>query len=323
MDDPATLFLGKPVADWLTVRGLELGGTDIQHASLFPVDDDPAMIAWMVADAPENDLRERWRAARRLSATDLLEETDVERLYAQRRAFLAESLEAMQRNDRASVFYSLDLERAATLLHRENPLFEPALPAPDDTLVKRMHDRMFRSALLRARDDAAWEAEEAQAFGTLRAAILASLPPPAEPRLAVAEDGLVWGRAPLRLDLAGGWTDTPPYCLLNGGRVLNVAVDLNGQPPVGVGVRRSWELNQALDSGTNPPSIQAILAPIDDLLLGAKLLGAGGGGFLFMVAKDLEAARRVRAILRDAPPSPRARFYDFRVSSVGLEVTRS
>jgi galactokinase/mevalonate kinase-like predicted kinase len=38
----------------------------------------------------------------------------------------------------------------------------------------------------------------------------------------------------VRFDLAGGWTDTPPYCLEFGGSVLNVAVDLNGQPPVQV-----------------------------------------------------------------------------------------
>jgi hypothetical protein len=42
-----------------------------------------------------------------------------------------------------------------------------------------------------------------------------------------------------------------------------------------------------------------------------------------MVAKDPEAARRIREILRTDPPSPRARFYDFRVSPVGLEVTKS
>ena len=37
-----------------------------------------------------------------------------------------------------------------------------------------------------------------------------------------------------RLDLAGGWTDTPPYCLEYGGKVLNLAVDINGQPPIQV-----------------------------------------------------------------------------------------
>ena len=51
------------------------------------------------------------------------------------------------------------------------------------------------------------------------------------------EDQILWGRSPLRLDLAGGWTDTPPYCLQHGGKVLNLAVNLNGQSPVQVFAR--------------------------------------------------------------------------------------
>ncbi|MEX2442648.1 MAG: hypothetical protein WD492_03520, partial [Alkalispirochaeta sp.] len=40
--------------------------------------------------------------------------------------------------------------------------------------------------------------------------------------------------APVRMDFGGGWTDTPPYTLREGGRVCNVAIDLNGQPPIQV-----------------------------------------------------------------------------------------
>jgi galactokinase/mevalonate kinase-like predicted kinase len=45
----------------------------------------------------------------------------------------------------------------------------------------------------------------------------------------------------VRLDLAGGWTDTPPFCLEAGGTVLNVAVLLNGQPPIQVFIRPTKE----------------------------------------------------------------------------------
>ncbi len=51
-------------------------------------------------------------------------------------------------------------------------------------------------------------------------------------------DEIIWGRASARLDLGGGWTDTPPYALERGGRVINAAVNLNGQPPIHVYVRR-------------------------------------------------------------------------------------
>lgn len=43
---------------------------------------------------------------------------------------------------------------------------------------------------------------------------------------------------PLRIDLAGGWSDTPPICYDNGGAVLNVAVTLDGCRPVVAEVRR-------------------------------------------------------------------------------------
>jgi fucokinase len=57
------------------------------------------------------------------------------------------------------------------------------------------------------------------------------------PKNALRSDEIVWGRAPARLDLGGGWTDTPPYSLEHGGRVINAAVDLNGQPPIQVYAR--------------------------------------------------------------------------------------
>ena len=88
-------------------------------------------------------------------------------------------------------------------------------------------------------------------------------------------------------------------------------------------VRRSWELNQRLDSGTNPPGVQAIMAQVSDWLAGAKLLGAGGGGYLLMYAKDIEAARRVRESLTRQPPNAKARFVGLSLSTTGLQVTRS
>ncbi|RPI92528.1 MAG: hypothetical protein EHM39_13545 [Chloroflexi bacterium] len=88
-------------------------------------------------------------------------------------------------------------------------------------------------------------------------------------------------------------------------------------------IRNSWELNQRLDPGTNPPSVQQILERVSDLLAGAKLLGAGGGGYLLMLAKDREAAVKIRELLAARPPNARARFIEFALSDTGLEVTRS
>ena len=66
-------------------------------------------------------------------------------------------------------------------------------------------------------------------------------------KCAVKLDQIVWARSPVRLDLAGGWTDTPPYTNRYGGAVVNVAVDLNGQSPIQVFVRRTPR------AAANPP----------------------------------------------------------------------
>ena len=88
-------------------------------------------------------------------------------------------------------------------------------------------------------------------------------------------------------------------------------------------VRNSWRLNQRLDSGTNPPAVQAILDSVGDYLAAAKLLGAGGGGYLLMFAKDDEAAARIRQTLTANPPNNLARFVNMSLSDSGLQVTRS
>ena len=88
-------------------------------------------------------------------------------------------------------------------------------------------------------------------------------------------------------------------------------------------VRKTWKQNQLLDEGTNPPAVQALTRQIDDLCLGYKLPGAGGGGYLYMVAKDPEAAARIQKILNENRPNDRARFVDMTLSKKGLEISRS
>jgi galactokinase/mevalonate kinase-like predicted kinase len=88
-------------------------------------------------------------------------------------------------------------------------------------------------------------------------------------------------------------------------------------------VRTSWELNQRLDQGTNPAAVRQMLESVQDYLGACKLLGAGGGGYLLMLAKDAEAAGRIRRVLSERSPNAKARFVDFAVSPTGLQVTRS
>ena len=62
---------------------------------------------------------------------------------------------------------------------------------------------------------------------------------------------------------------------------------------------------------------------VDDLCLGYKLPGAGGGGYLYMIAKDPEAAVRIRQILNDNKLNKNARFVDMTLSTTGLQISRS
>jgi galactokinase/mevalonate kinase-like predicted kinase len=88
-------------------------------------------------------------------------------------------------------------------------------------------------------------------------------------------------------------------------------------------IRKTWQQNQLIDSGTNPDAVRRITELVDDLCLGYKLPGAGGGGYLYMVAKDPEAAARIRQTLTAARPNANARFVEMTLSKKGLQVSRS
>ena len=85
-------------------------------------------------------------------------------------------------------------------------------------------------------------------------------------------------------------------------------------------VSKSWAQNCRLDSGTCPDEVKAIIDSVNDLTLGMKLPGAGGGGYLYMVAKDPEAAAVIRRRLSNRGT---ARFAELAVSTSGLQISRS
>ena len=101
------------------------------------------------------------------------------------------------------------------------------------------------------------------------------------------------------------------------------ALEQNSMNDYGRLVRRSWEFNCRLDSGTNPAKVQELCRRIDDLCLGYKLLGAGGGGYMYMVAKDPDAACRLRRILTEEPLCATSRVVMMSLSANGLQISRS
>ena len=122
----------------------------------------------------------------------------------------------------------------------KNSVYDIAEPEPISDgapLLTRIHDSMFRSELNRLRGRECQTAED-KAFGLLREGLTERvLAERQSPMMSVYNDQIVWGRSPVRIDIAGGWTDTPPYCLMEGGSVVNLAIELNGQPPLQTYVR--------------------------------------------------------------------------------------
>ncbi|MDD2436430.1 MAG: bifunctional fucokinase/fucose-1-phosphate guanylyltransferase [Massilibacteroides sp.] len=244
-NDKRTTFLGKSVEDWFRERNLpEIFFDDIQDAALFPllekVDEIGIVLRWMLNE-PDCEVGARlWLQAEKVSANQILMNADMKRLIAQREMFCARNWPALAANHEKSVFYQLDLKDAAGAFVRH----QLDLPAPlpvDVDLMKRIHDNMFRAEVLHLRNEDFSFFEE-QAFKLLREGLAAFLKNKKQsPHLDVYRDQIVWSRSPVRIDLAGGWTDTPPYCLYVGGNVVNLAIELNGQPPLQVYVKPSKE----------------------------------------------------------------------------------
>ena len=174
--------------------------------------------------------------ARLMSAEEISAEANLRRLTDQRCRFRSINWPALASNHAHSVFYQVDLDDAAREFHQFQ-LPEPPAISHDEPLMTRIHDSMFRSELQR-RNGRPHEAAEARAFALLREGLTSqALLQRQSPRMSVFADQIVWGRAPVRIDIAGGWTDTPPYCLMEGGKVVNLAIELNGQPPLQAYVR--------------------------------------------------------------------------------------
>lgn len=251
-NDPSTSWMERPVAEWFDTRGFRranwsaFAGADLYECPLFPVmnennlDQDFIQWLYMVPDGEEparlQEFRATWLRSRRISCAGIIESANHNRLSAQRQRNLVSALAAMSGNP-SSIFYQIDLGHAASVLRAEKvrvPI--PPLPGTDSMIT--VHDLMFRAACDASPKNEREPNYERKAFAMLRDLMLEGIDGRGvNPVLNARHDQVIWARSPVRLDLAGGWTDTPPYCILNGGKVVNLAVELNGQPPIQVFIR--------------------------------------------------------------------------------------
>ena len=197
------------------------------------------------------DFKKLFGNARLLSAEDISNIANLERLEEQRKMFRKSNWAALAANYKQSIFYQIDLNDAAQEF-AANDIPLPPQVTDDLPLMARIRDNMFRAETERLKNGAEDNKTNEftnNAFALLREGLTSTVLADRQcPKMSVYPDQIVWGRSPVRIDLAGGWTDTPPYCLNEGGNVVNIAIELNGQMPLQTYVRPCKEYHIILRS---------------------------------------------------------------------------
>jgi fucokinase len=79
-------------------------------------------------------------------------------------------------------------------------------------------------------------------------------------------------------------------------------------------MNRHWELNQRMDPHTTNAPVEALLDRARPLIRGAKLAGAGGGGFMIFLARSEQAAAELRSAMNAT---------DWQIARDGLRIQRT
>jgi galactokinase/mevalonate kinase-like predicted kinase len=76
-----------------------------------------------------------------------------------------------------------------------------------------------------------------------------------------------------------------------------------------------WLSKKALDPGSTNPLVELIIARMAPWISAVSLCGAGGGGFMFVVARSKDAKAKIRSVLENHPPIKTGRFFDFEIAT--------
>jgi galactokinase/mevalonate kinase-like predicted kinase len=230
--------LAGEFVQWLV--GAAEGVSPVQQGELLnlPVGRDAPGDGTSQAETTDVDWSAVWLAGPRVSARELGDHADLPALYAQRREHLLRAIPRLLANYEQSVLFRLDLGALAALCRDMPELPDVASDSLPPLVRAQAHAFLAEWHACRRAGAASVEAHMARASDAVRDAVLDTLQADCqEPVRQLLPDQIVWARSPVRLDLAGGWTDTPPFCFMAGGNIANLAVDLNGQPPIQVFVR--------------------------------------------------------------------------------------
>ena len=85
-------------------------------------------------------------------------------------------------------------------------------------------------------------------------------------------------------------------------------------------VNSYWRDKRLLDPGSTNERVDEIVATIAPYVSAVTLCGAGGGGFMYILAKSAKDAAKIRRTLERNPPSKYSRFYGFAIDERGLAI---
>ncbi|MEN8187459.1 MAG: bifunctional fucokinase/fucose-1-phosphate guanylyltransferase [Bacteroidota bacterium] len=256
-----TKWLGNSFSQWLLEHNLVFSqmefpmNTDIQSAKIFPVmkkkEINEDFLNWIIHPSKNKKYAQLWKSYKKISANEIIDKSNLKRLYQQREKYRNYNISQLHKNYKKSVFYQVDLDDIAKRVAK-NGIELPTMLKSEDPFLQ-MREYMFQ-AKVKQYLNRNYKKEEQQAFKILQNTIIQTLGcQNLQPKLNVFQDQIVWGRSPVRIDVAGGWSDTPPYSLIHGGAVVNMAIELNGQPPLQVYIKPSKEYKiilRSIDVGT-------------------------------------------------------------------------
>ena len=256
LEGGATL-LGTPLHDWVRELGVSpeavwegVPGPDrcLWNARLFPAGTGEAVaeaVPWLepATDRHFGERVDRWRAHARTSMAEANQQFDARRWWRHEQrirahCFAAQLEAAVREGDGALIGELLRAPGVPEAACREarRRLQSLGLSAPASLMGARAWVVASRLA------SPAAETLRERGFRALRRALVCEHAPcGGELAWQIAPGETAEAQAPVRVDLAGGWTDTPPQVCERGGVVLNLALRLDGSRPLTARVERLVE----------------------------------------------------------------------------------
>lgn len=272
-------FLNRPITDWLSRNRIKATALwkdvppnqqTLWTARLFvgtPQRDAAGLAVKMSGEeAVAKSTRDAWRKARRYSMAMILEQADPASLIEHREMILAQLqtrqwIKAIEDGQDLLIDSAIGRFSSAAAYHQAEHLLRDMAAGPPASPQMAMNQAraLWSAAQLLARPDHPMRPRAQRQISRLTSDAFAKIAQASEighqsidirsNEVATLQPSVqIEATAPVRLDLAGGWSDTPPYCYERGGHVVNIAIDLNGEAPIRAFVRTLREPKLILES---------------------------------------------------------------------------